>query len=53
MYDNYRFIGWYKDGVRYDFSKVVNEDTFLTAEWIKSDSAPVELTKKRGMLYQV
>ena len=46
MYDNYRFIGWYKDGVRYDFSKVVNEDIILTAEWIKSDSAPVELTKE-------
>lgn len=29
----YRFQGWYKDGVPYDFTQPVNSDTVITAKW--------------------
>lgn len=31
--EGYRFLGWYKDGVLYDFSSKVTSNTTLTAEW--------------------
>lgn len=40
----YRFLGWYKDGERYDFSQVVNEDITLKAKWAKDGEAAIEVT---------
>ncbi len=31
--DKYKFLGWYLDGVEYDFSKAVTKNITLTAKW--------------------
>lgn len=38
------FRGWYKDGMRYDFTKPVNEDITLTAEWTEIGKPIITLT---------
>lgn len=33
--DEYKFIGWYKDGEKFDFNTPIKEDTYLEAKWEK------------------
>lgn len=35
--DGYTFLGWYVDGVEYDFSKPVESDLIITAEWEENE----------------
>lgn len=42
----YRFLGWYKDGERYEFGQTVTEDFTLTAKWAKEGEAAIELTSE-------
>ena len=38
--DGYTFVNWYLDGEVYDFSKPVNENITLNAQWKKNDDNP-------------
>ena len=43
--EGYRFLGWYKNGEKYDFDEVIADDFTLTARWIKEGETAVELSK--------
>ena len=40
----YRFLGWYKDRVRYSFTQPVTDDITLTAKWASEDETFIELS---------
>ena len=42
--DGYEFVGWYKDGKPYDFTKVLTGDLVLIAEWEKIDVTIYQVT---------
>ncbi|MCM1053173.1 MAG: InlB B-repeat-containing protein [Ruminococcus sp.] len=37
--DGYKFLGWYKNGVLFDFSTPINETTTLVAKWEKQSNS--------------
>ena len=41
----YRFLGWCKDGIMYDFSQPINEPLTLTAKWTEYGNAFIYLTE--------
>ena len=46
----HRFLGWYKDGERYDFNETVTEDFTLTAKWAEDGKAAIELLPEESYL---
>lgn len=39
--NGYKFLGWFCDGVLFDFSKLINNDITLEAKWEKIEGLPV------------
>lgn len=44
--EGYKFIGWYKDGVLFDFSEKIDKDITLTAKFEKIEDTKVEIDVK-------
>ena len=49
-WSGHRFLGWYKDGERYDFRQTVTEDFTLTAKWAEDGKAAIELLPEENYL---